>query len=121
MRIEESGGIRIQYLDVDGPAIVTSADTSDLIGNAWVENVDMIAVPVPRLEPEFFDLSSLKAGEILQKVVNHRLKLAIIGDLSRYLEASLALRDFVWESNRGEHIWFLDDEEDLTARLTSKR
>jgi len=41
MRIDEDGDLRIQYLDPDGPHISSSEDTSDLIGNAWVDDVGL--------------------------------------------------------------------------------
>lgn len=58
---------------------------------------------------DFFDLSTKIAGEVLQKFVNYDVKLAIIGDFSMY--ASKSLRDFIYESNKGRHIFFLADEE----------
>lgn len=58
MRIDDRDGVRVQYLDPDGTPIATSADTSDLIGNAWYQHVDVIAVPVSRLDPAFLTLRS---------------------------------------------------------------
>jgi hypothetical protein len=120
MRIEEHGGLRVQFLDTDGPLISSREDTSDLIGNAWVENVSVIAVPVGRLDPAFLDLRSGFAGELTQKFVNYQLRLAVIGDVSEATDASQALADYVWESNRGEHIWFFDDEAGLVAKLVGR-
>ncbi|GIG20491.1 hypothetical protein Cch01nite_12150 [Cellulomonas chitinilytica] len=119
MRIEEHGDVRVQYLDHDGPVISSSADASDLIGNAWAQDAGVVAVPVGRLDPEFFRLSSLVAGEFLQKAVNYHVQIAVIGDITEYVERSDALRDFVYESNRGDHAWFLPDEAALAARLAA--
>jgi hypothetical protein len=120
VRIEHHGGLRVQYLDAEGPVISTSEDTSDLIGNAWVDNVSVIAVPVGRLDPAFFDLRSGFAGEITQKIVNYQLKLAIIGEVSAASAASQAFADYVWETNRGDHIWFLDDDNALAGKLEGR-
>ena len=117
MRIDERGNLRIQYLDADGPLISTSADTSDLIGNAWYQNANVIAVPVERLDPAFFELRSGVAGEVAQKLVNYQLRLVVIGDISGYEAASAAFRDWVYESNRGTHVWFVPDVAALDARL----
>jgi hypothetical protein len=117
MRIEEYGDLRVQYLDPEGPLVSTSNDTSDLIGNAWVDNVGLIAIPVARLDPAFFELRSGMAGDLAQKLVNYHLRLAIVGDVSGYEAASDAFRDWVWESNRGAHVWFVPDEAALAARL----
>jgi hypothetical protein len=117
MRIDDRGDLRIQYLELDGPVISTPEDTSDLIGNAWADDAGLIAIPVARLDPEFFDLSTLKAGELTQKIVTYGLRLAIIGDVSAFEAASGAFRDWVWESNRGTQVWFVADEVALEERL----
>jgi len=121
MRSEESGGIRVLFVEPDGPLISTSEQTSDLIGNAWMEHATVIAVPVERLDPAFFRLSSLIAGEIAQKVVNYQLKLAVVGDVSQWIDVSDAFGDWVRESNRGEHIWFVADEAALEEKLAPRR
>lgn len=120
VRIEDHGQMRVQFLEADGPLISTRDETSDLIGNAWVENASVIAVPVGRLDPAFLDLSSGFAGEITQKVVNYGLKLAVIGDVSAAVAASRPLADYIWETNRGDHIWFFDDEAALIEKLTGR-
>lgn len=118
MKTDERGGMRILYADPDGPAVSTPEDALDLVGEAWGAGAQVIALPVERLDPAFFDLSSRVAGEFTQKLVNYRLRLVVIGDISAYVEASTALRDYVWESNRGEHVWFLPDTAALGARLS---
>ena len=120
MRTEDVGDLRVQYLDAEGPVISTNEDTSDLIGNAWVDGANVMAVPVARLDPSFFALSSGLLGEVTQKVVNYQLKLAVIGDISAAMTASKPFADYVWETNRGEHIWFFDDEAALVAKLTGR-
>lgn len=67
------------------------------------------------LDQSFFDLRTGLAGEILQKVVNYRCRLAIVGDFSAY--ESKSLRDFIYESNRGNTVMFLDSVQTALARL----
>lgn len=117
MRIDERGDLRIQHLDPEGPLISTSADTSDLIGNAWYEKVNVIAIPVSRLDPAFFELRSGVAGELAQKLVNYQLRLVVVGDITAFEAASNAFRDWVRESNQGTHVWFVPDDAALDARL----
>lgn len=45
------------------------------------------------------------------------MRLAILGAIAEYVAAKDAFRDFVWESNRGEHVWFLADEHALSEKL----
>jgi len=120
MRTEEHGNLRVQYLDEDGPQIATDADASDLIGNAWVDGANVIAVPVSRFDPSFFDLTSGLLGNVTQKVVNYQLKLAVIGDIGAAVSRSSAFADYVWETNRGDHIWFFDDETGLAEKLAGR-
>lgn len=120
MRIDDRSGIRVLHLDDEGEPISTPDDASDLVGTAWSHQANLIAVPAGRLDPEFFNLRSGIAGEITQKLVNYRLRLAVVGDISVQVAKSNALRDFVWESNIGEHVWFVDDEAALNEKLAER-
>jgi Domain of unknown function (DUF4180) len=121
MRIHESTGIRVLHLSAEGTTISTPDDAADLVGDAWAHHAELVAVPVERLDPAFFDLSTGIAGEITQKLVNYRLRLAVVGDIAEHLDASTALRDYVWESNRGAHVWFVADDAALEAKLATVR
>ncbi|GAA1764079.1 DUF4180 domain-containing protein [Agromyces humatus] len=121
MRIDESTGIRVLHLTTEGAPISTPDDATDLIGDAWAHHAELVAVPVERLDPEFFDLSTGIAGEITQKLVNYRLRLAIVGDIATRVDASTALHDYVWESNRGTQVWFVADEAALEEKLARRR
>ena len=70
--------------------------------------------------PDFFDLRTGLAGAVLQKLVNYHLRVAIVGDVTREVAASKAFADFVTESNRGGHVWFVRDEAELEARLAAR-
>lgn len=65
---------------------------------------------------DFFDLKTKLAGEILQKFVNYHARIAIIGDFSVY--TSKSLKDFIYESNKGKHIFFLPDEKQAIEKLS---
>jgi hypothetical protein len=45
------------------------------------------------------------------------MRVAILGDISARVAESSALRDFVLESNRGQHVWFVEGMDDLERRL----
>lgn len=120
MHVDESNGVRVLHLPADGPTISTSDDAADLVGDAWANRATLVAVPVARLDPEFFRLKSGFAGDLTQKLVNYRLRLAVVGDIAEHVAKSDALRDFVWESNRGEQIWFVASDEALTEKLAAR-
>ncbi|RKR86764.1 uncharacterized protein DUF4180 [Micromonospora pisi] len=109
-----------QVLDCapDGPTLDVGNPLTDLIGAAFGHQADLVVVPVSRLAGTFFDLRSGVAGEIVQKFVNYRLRLAVVGDISAHLATSTALRAFVREANRGRQLWFVTDHSELDKRLT---
>lgn len=68
-------------------------DGIDLIGNVYYQGYDHMIVAEKNITPEFFDLSTKMAGEILQKFSNYKMRLAIVGDFSNY--QSQSFKDFV--------------------------
>jgi hypothetical protein len=114
--IQDRAGVPVLMCDPDGPPVATMQDALDLIGAAFL-GAEVVAVPTSRLDERFFSLGTRFAGEVMQKFVNYRLRLAVIGDISRHLAASSALRALVHESNQAGHVWFVPDLEALDVRL----
>ncbi|MCU1683518.1 MAG: alpha/beta hydrolase [Amycolatopsis sp.] len=114
------GGTRVLVCEPDGEKLYSDRDVVSVFGDAiWSQSVELVAVPVERFGEGFFTLSTRMAGEIIQKFVTYRLRLAIVGDISAHLAASSALRAFVYESNRGRDVWFVADLDELRSRLES--
>jgi hypothetical protein len=101
----------------EGEKLKSERDALDLIGEAMQERASLILLPVERLDDEFFQLKTGLAGQIIQKFVTYRLRLVILGDISGHVAQSRALRDFVYESNRGNQVWFQADLQELYQRL----
>ncbi|MGC5021113.1 DUF4180 domain-containing protein [Micromonospora sp. DT47] len=101
----------------DGPKLCSAADATDVIGEALGYGADLVLLPVRRLAVEFFTLRTGVAGELVQKFVNYRLRLAVVGDVSPHVARSTALRDFVAEANRGDQLWFVATMAELEERL----
>ena len=71
---------------------------------------DYIILHEYNFRKDFFDLSTRIAGEVLQKLTNYHVKLAIIGDYEKF--QSKSFKDFIYESNKiGEHIFVKSIEE----------
>ena len=117
--VSSTAGSRVLWCAVDGQVLDGDRAASDLVGAA-LGRADVVAVPVARLAPAFFALSTGVAGEIVQKFVTYRLHLVVVGDVARHVAASTALRDFVREANRGRQTWFVADAEELAARLGAR-
>ncbi|MFI0484292.1 DUF4180 domain-containing protein [Actinomadura sp. 9N215] len=114
--VQERAGVQVLVCDPAGPPIVTVQDALDLIGAAFA-GAEVVAVPADRLDESFFELGTRFAGEVMQKFVNYRLRLVVVGDISRQVEASSALRALVRESNSSGHVWFVPDLDALDDRL----
>ncbi|GGT77746.1 DUF4180 domain-containing protein [Streptomyces atratus] len=89
----------------DGAPLRDEHDATDLISEGHRHGAAWAAIPEGRLPDDFFHLRARVVGSIVQKFVNYRLGLAIVGDISRYTDASPALQDFVPGSNRGTQLW----------------
>lgn len=95
--------------------ITSVQDILDIIADAvFTHQCKSIIIHKESLGENFFDLKTGYAGEILQKFSNYQLKVAIIGDFSGY--TSKSLRDFIYESNNGNRVFFKGTlEEGLAA------
>ena len=96
--------------------IINSVDDSiDLIGNAYYQGFGHLIVHTEQIAPDFFDLKTKLAGEILQKFSNYRMRLFIVGDFSE--TTSKSLLDFIRESNQGKLVNFVQDIHEVEQRL----
>ena len=105
LKIHSVGEKYIAELESEKVVISELQDAIDLMADAGQLGAMGILVYEYQIAPEFFKLSTGFAGEILQKFSNYRMKLAIIGDFSKYQGRSL--RDFIFESNKHRQVMFL--------------
>jgi Domain of unknown function (DUF4180) len=113
----ELHGVRVLESVPDGSKLQTYQDAVDLVGKSFEERATLIVIPVECLNDDFFQLKTRIAGELIQKFVQYQRRLAIVGDISRHLAESSALRAFVIEANRGKDVWFLASRNELNDRL----
>ncbi|WP_068875631.1 MULTISPECIES: DUF4180 domain-containing protein [unclassified Phenylobacterium] len=110
-------GVPVWTCAPDGPKLDSERAATDIIGEALGVDAKVIAIPVERLGEEFLRLRTRIAGEVIQKFVNYGFQVAFVGDVSTAIAESAALRDFVRESNRGRHVWFVADFAELESKL----
>lgn len=115
--VHQFGGTKVLLLAAEDAPIVERPSVIDMISAVASHQADIVAVPVARQGSDFFDLKTRLAGEMLQVCVNYGIRLAFVGDLSDQIAASGALRDFVYESNKGNQVWFVDDLGALERKL----
>ncbi len=114
-------GVPVLVCAADGPRLADSDSARDLILAAGRARADWVCVPVARVADDFFSLRTGVAGEVVQKFVNYRLPLAIVGDISRYVAGSSAFDGFVYESNRGRQLWFVPTMAAFEEKLKARR
>jgi hypothetical protein len=114
----QENGDRIAEIVSGEVMIHTVQDMLDFIAAAFQGGADSVILHEKQIHPDFFRLKTGLAGEILQKVVNYAMRIAIIGDFHG-LE-SKSLRQFIHESNRGNQVFFVPDLAAAKSRLFSK-
>lgn len=108
---------KIAEIISDETIISTTEDGLDLLGNLYYQGFDRVVLNEKCITPDFFDLKNGIAGEILQKFSTYRVRLAIVGDFSKYTSKSLT--DFIYESNIGRHISFLNSTAEALIILSA--
>ena len=112
----EINGSPIAEVHADSIIINNTGDATDLIGNLYFQGFEKVILHELNIDPAFFDLKSGMAGEILQKFTNYRMKLAIVGDFSKF--NSKSLKDFIFESNNQKQINFVATVEEALQTLS---
>ncbi|ASJ52471.1 MULTISPECIES: DUF4180 domain-containing protein [Brevibacillus] len=113
----EAGGKNIAIVSGSEVLIGDVQSALDLIATVHYQaDSERIVLNKSLLNESFFDLKTRLAGEILQKFINYRVKVAIVGDFSVY--TSKSLKDFIYESNNGNDIFFLPTEEQAIEKLS---
>lgn len=119
MNIEkvQRSGKTIAVFTADEKIITDLQSGLDLIMTAKYEaETNLIAIDKSAVADTFFVLSSGLAGEILQKFINYQAKIAIYGDYTKY--TSKPLKDFIYESNKGNDIFFVGTREEAIECLS---
>lgn len=119
-RVTQQNGRRIAVVTSAEPVLASVQDALDLMATVEYETgAERIAIEKAAVAEDFFILSTRLAGDILQKFVNYRKKIAVYGDFSLY--TSKPLRDFFYESNAGNDVFFVSSEEEAVMRLAGAK
>ncbi len=106
-----------EIVEIDSPDILI-ANGSDVLGLIYAHEEDNLILHQRNIVPEFFDLSTGIAGEVVRKLVNVRRRIAVVGNFSGI--DSKSLRDFIYESNRRGNMFFVASLEEARAKLLSE-
>jgi len=117
MKKVSAGGHEIAVVNSDEVLISDVQSALDFMMTVKYEtDCHQIVLNKKAVAEDFFDLRTHIAGEILQKFVTYQFQIAIVGDFSGY--TSKALKDFIFESNKGRHIFFVPTEEEAIEKLS---
>lgn len=118
MTVDIKNGSRVAVVEAGELSLTGAQDALDLIATASYEHdCTKILIYKESVCDGFFDLRTGAAGEILQKYVNYGARLAIVGDFESLAADSKSLRDFIYECNRGNHIFFVPAKDEALERL----
>ncbi|MFC9710639.1 DUF4180 domain-containing protein [Paenibacillus sp. NPDC056933] len=114
--IDQQGSSKVAIIESSDIVINNVQDALDLMASVnYTDNAYKMLINKSNLTEDFFELKTKLAGDILQKYVNYQVKLAIVGDFDGY--NSKSLRDFIYECNRGKHVFFLKNKEEALQAL----
>ena len=107
---------KIAIVNSDKPIIYDGQSALDFaVSIGYEHDCQNIALNKEAIAEDFFKLSTGIAGEVVQKFVNYGYRLAIIGDFSKY--TSKPFHDYIYECNKGKHLYFVADEEMAMEKL----
>lgn len=113
--IHELHGTKIAEIRSDDLVINNVQDALDIMANADALGARKIILYEKNISPEFFQLKTGLAGEVLLKFTNYKVDLAIIGEFSKY--KSKSLEAFIYETNKGNQFYFVQNIETAKNRL----
>ena len=99
---------QIVEIVADDIILKNTQDFLDIIANSSSRN---IILHKENIIPEFFNLKTKIAGDILQKASNYRIRIGIVGEFKTI--KSKSLKDFIYESNKTKEILFKENIEEI--------
>ncbi|EOQ90149.1 PF13788 domain protein [Leptospira yanagawae serovar Saopaulo str. Sao Paulo = ATCC 700523] len=97
--------IEIAVVDSEETLITDGSYALDLFATIQYEfGCSRFVLRQSHFAENFFDLKTGIAGNVLQKIINYQMKLAIIGDFT--IHSSKSLKDFIYEMNSGKDVFF---------------
>jgi hypothetical protein len=103
--------VNIAEIQSDEELVSSVEKGGDLLAELYYQGFDKIILSVHHLSPQFFDLKTGFAGELLQKFANFRMQLVIVGDVTPF--SNDRFEEFIGESNKGNQVNFAKDVKEV--------
>lgn len=114
--VHSKNGMEIAEILDDAIIVKDVQDFLDIVANSPAKT---IILHKKNIVPEFFDLKTKIAGDILQKASNYRIKIGIAGDFEKI--QSKSLKDFIYESNKTGVVLFKETSEEIIELFGRKK
>ena len=95
--------------------IRTAQDFLELLVWGMEQGANRFILGDSNFAPEFYDLTTGLAGELLQKLSNYSARLAIVGTFD--MVASNRFRELMAEANKGSQVHFARSRDDVLSWL----
>jgi PadR family transcriptional regulator, regulatory protein AphA len=113
--IQKNGRSYLDFTAMDRP-IASEQDVLDhLVGVCWEEDIFFAMLTENCFEEGFYRLRTGIAGGILQKLLNYRIKTALIITDTRLIRGKF--EDFVLEAKKGTHFRVFSNKEEAEVWL----
>lgn len=114
--VHQSEAVKIAEVISDVIIVNNAEEGLQLMVDLYYQDFDKIIIPAQSITPDFFDLKTGIAGEILQKFSNYKVQLVLVGDFAKY--PGQRIQEFIYESNKGRQVNFLGTVEEAVERLS---
>jgi len=116
VKVINKNNVNIAVISSEDVIVNNAQDALDLMVLIWYDyNCDKIIINKKNIIEDFFDLKNGIAGEIMQKVINYEMALAIVGEFEQY--SSKSVKSLIYESNKGNKIIFKSTEAEALEAL----
>lgn len=115
LQFHTQGTHRIAEITADTVILHTVQEALDLLMEAKMEDADRMIMHQKNISPDFFDLKTKLAGDVLQKYLNYGMQLAVVGNFEQIKSESF--RAFVIESHRSRQIFFVETVQEALGAL----
>jgi len=117
LRAVDEHGVTLVEGAPDTPFLSASREVGRLLEACFSAHTKRALLYASNLPPQFFDVSSLDAGEVLQKLRNYRVRLAVVSD--RATTASTRFHELLAAERRDRHFDLFETRSAAVAWLAA--
>ncbi|MFC4597872.1 DUF4180 domain-containing protein [Cohnella hongkongensis] len=99
------------------PPLSTESEALDLIALCGEQETSLLMIRYAALSPDFFNLKTRIAGDIVQKLVNYGIKTVVL--VPQAIMEKGRFREMALETNKGRHFRMYEDQEEAEGWLLS--